>query len=255
MLSIISPAKKLNENIIKHHKNSSHLHFEDKIKELVNILKNFSVAEIAQLMKLSEKLARLNFERYQDFNLEGSQQQPSSNALFLFQGDVYQSLDAGSLNSNEINFAQDHLSILSGLYGLIKPLDLVQPYRLEMGTKLNNNSGKDLYSFWQNELTSHINKILSKHKNKILLNLASNEYFKAINLKSLNYPVVTVHFKEQKAGQLKVIGIHAKKARGALARFIITNKIDNLENVLNFTELDYNYKANLSDESNIVFTR
>lgn len=254
MLSIISPAKKLNSEI-NHHQNSTKLRFPKKTLELIKILKAFSVADIASLMKLSEKLALLNFERYQDFKLDGSKQQPSSNAIYLFQGDVYQSLDAASLNASELEFAQQHLNILSGLYGLVQPLDLIQPYRLEMGTKLANDAGKDLYSFWQQTLTAHINQILSKHQTPILLNLASSEYSKAINTKALKHPMVTVHFKEQKAGQLKVVGIHAKKARGAMARFILQNKIDNLDGVLTFDLLDYTYNKALSSERDLVFSR
>jgi len=255
MLSIISPAKKLMATPRPHHEKSSNLDFQTKSLELVKKIKTMSVADISSLMNLSENLSRLNFERYQDFNLDGSEQQPSANALFLFQGDVYQSLDAASFKEQDIEFAQTHLNILSGLYGLIKPLDLIQPYRLEMGTKLEINNCKNLYEYWQHTLTKAINNRLSKHQNQFLLNLASSEYFKAISIKKLLYPMINVHFKEDKNGQLKTIGIHAKKARGAMARFIIINKADTLNDVLAFNELDYKYQPNISNESNIVFTR
>ncbi len=255
MLSIISPAKKLITNPLASHENSSQLDFQTQTKELANQLKDMTVAEISTLMGLSENLSRLNFERYQDFNLSGSAEQPSANALFLFQGDVYQSLDAFNFSESEVSFAQEHLNILSGLYGLIKPLDLIQPYRLEMGTKLKNSHGKNLYDFWQERLTSKINQRLETHKNKLIINLASTEYSKAINLKKLNYPIINIHFKETKNGQLKTIGIHAKKARGAMARFIITSQADCLNDILEFSKLNYEYQSSLSDEKNIFFIR
>lgn len=255
MLSIISPAKKLLSELPVPHKNSSTISFKKQTLELAQQLKDMTVAEISTLMGLSENLSRLNFERYQDFNLKGTKQQPSANAIYLFQGDVYQSLDAKSLNDDAIKFSQSHLSILSGLYGLIKPLDLIQPYRLEMGTKLANSQGKNLYDFWQETLTKDINEKLSTHKNKLLINLASSEYSKAINQKALNYPMITIHFKENKNGKLKTIGIHAKKARGAFARYIIENQIDDFNQLLEFDALDYHYQAPLSDEKNLVFIR
>ena len=255
MLSIISPAKKLLPVPLSARKDSSSLDFKSETLELAQQLKEMTVSEISKLMGLSENLSRLNFERYQDFNLEGSKQQPSSNAIFLFQGDVYQSLDAQSLSEKAIDFSQSHLNILSGLYGLIKPLDLIQPYRLEMGTRLENSQGKNLYDFWQETLTKNINDKLSTHKNKLLINLASSEYSKAINHKKLNDPMITVHFKENKNGALKTIGIHAKKARGAFARYIIENQVDDFNQLLEFEALDYNYQASLSDESNLIFTR
>lgn len=255
MLSIISPAKKLMTNSLTPHKKSSTLDFQTHTLELVSKLKTMTVADISSLMGLSEALSRLNFERYQDFNLKGSKQQPSSNAILLFQGDVYQSLNAKSFNDKQLTFAQEHLNILSGLYGLIKPLDLIQPYRLEMGTRLASSKGKNLYDFWQEILTEKINQRLESHKSKLIINLASSEYVKAINIKKLNYPIINIHFKETKNGQLKTIGIHAKKARGSMARFIITNQIDCLNNVLDFSDLDYKYQSMLSDEKNIIFAR
>lgn len=255
MLSIISPAKKLLTTPPNHHKKSTKLRFPEMTQGLVDILKAKSVADISQLMGLSENLSRLNFERYQDFDIEGSEKQSSSNALFLFQGDVYQSLDAATLDEKSIQFAQKHLNILSGLYGLIQPLDLIQPYRLEMGTKLENSTGKNLYDYWQSTLTTLVNTMLKKHDNPLLLNLASSEYSKAIAHKSLNYPMVTVHFKENKNGQLKTIGIHAKKARGALARFIVENQADSINEVIGFDGLDYQYQPKLSDETNLIFSR
>lgn len=255
MLTIISPAKKLNSNPPPHHQNSSELAFKQQTLELAEQLKAMTTADIASLMGLSENLARLNFERYQDFNLDGSKVQPSTNAIYLFQGDVYQSLDAPSLDSNAIDFGQAHLLMLSGLYGLIKPLDLIQPYRLEMGTKLANSKGKDLYAFWQPSLSQYINDTLATHQHQLLLNLASTEYSKAIANKKLNFPMVTVHFKENKAGKLKTIGIHAKKARGAMARYILESKVDDLEQVKQFTGLDYQYQASLSSDKELVFTR
>jgi cytoplasmic iron level regulating protein YaaA (DUF328/UPF0246 family) len=255
MLSIISPAKKLLEQPKIVINPASELLFQGKSTTLVNLLQSMTVADIANLMSLSENLAKLNFERYQDFNFKGSTQQPSGQAIFLFQGDVYQSLDAASLTTKDLNYAQAHLAILSGLYGLVRPLDLIQPYRLEMGTKLANPAGNDLYAFWQNTVTDYINQLLENHKNPLLINLASNEYSKVVNKKNLKYPMVTVHFKETKNGQLKSIGIFAKKARGAMARYMIEHQVDSLDGLLDFTELDYRYQASLSSEKEIVFAR
>lgn len=255
MLSIISPAKKLLATPRPSYKKSTSLRFLEQTLELVELLKSMNVAEISQLMGLSETLARLNFERYQDFSIDGSTKQPSANALFLFQGDVYQSLNASTLEDTAIEFAQKHLNILSGLYGLIRPLDLIQPYRLEMGTSLANSAGNNLYDYWQPTLTTHLNNELKKHQNPVLLNLASSEYCKAIKASALKYPMVNVHFKENKNGQLKTIGIHAKKARGAMARYIIENQLDDIDGVIRFKNLDYQYQKSLSDELNLVFSR
>ena len=255
MLTILSPAKKLNELSLENHAMSSEVHFKTKIKALITELKKMTVADIACLMKLSEKLAQLNFERYQDFKISGSKRQPSQNAIFLFKGDVYQSLAAETLTTSGLKYAQKHLAILSGLYGLLKPLDLIQPYRLEMGTKLSNEKGTNLYDFWQDELTDYINQLLAKHKNKLLLNLASTEYSKAINPKKLHHPLVTAHFKENKNGSLKVIGIHAKKARGAMARFIITNQVDSIEQLKSFKDLNYRFDPSISNDENLVYSR
>lgn len=255
MLSIISPAKKLLATPLAPHKDSTHIGFEKQTLELVEHLKKMAIADISKLMGLSENLSRLNFERYQAFDLNGSKEQPSVNALFLFQGDVYQSLDAESLSEQSIEFSKMHLNILSGLYGLIKPLDLIQPYRLEMGTKLENIYGKNLYDFWQNSLTELVNQTLATHETPVLLNLASSEYSKVINPKKLNHPMVTIHFKENKNGQLKTIGIHAKRARGAFARFILTTQSDTINELFEFNELGYQYQAALSNTKNLVFIR
>lgn len=255
MLTVLSPAKKLKVTPDLPHPQSTQVLFANKTMALIERLRPLTVAEIASLMKLSETLARLNFERYQDFDLAGSADQPSANALFLFQGDVYQSLAADSLNETAIAFAQQHLAILSGLYGLLRPLDLIQPYRLEMGTKLANPAGKDLYVFWQKTITGYLNQQLAEQQNRVLINLASNEYASAIDVATLNYPMVTINFKEKKNGQLKTIGIHAKKARGAMARYLLSNHLDTLEELKQFDGLEYQFAPELSTHKQLTFVR
>lgn len=255
MLSLISPAKKLAQASQIPPQQTSTILFEKQSTILVKILKTMTVADIATLMGLSEKLAQLNFERYQDFNFKGSKRQPSHPALYLFQGDVYQALDANNLSKKAISFSQDHLMILSGLYGLLRPLDLIQPYRLEMGTKLENPKGKDLYALWQQTVTEQLNKTLSHHKNPFILNLASTEYSKAISVKALKYPMINVNFKENKSGKLKTIGILAKKARGTMARYILENQFDTIDKIKSFDELGYQYTDTLSDQKNLMFIR
>ncbi len=172
-----------------------------------------------------------------------------------FKGDVYLGLDAPTLNKNDLKFTQKHLRILSGLYGLLRPLDLMQAYRLEMGTKLQNERGRNLYEFWDTRVTDKLNEELSAHKSQTLINLASNEYFKVVKPKTLDADIITPAFKERKNGEYKMIGIYAKKARGLMSRYIIKNRIDTPEALKDFDLEDYGYNESLSTENNWVFTR
>lgn len=251
MLVILSPAKNLdftnttNDKFLK-----PNLSFKDKTSELVEILEHKSQDEIKQLMKLSDKLSHLNYQRYQNFY-----SQPQQHALFAFKGDVYNAMDVDNYQSEEINFAAKHLAILSGLYGILGAMDPIRPYRLEMGTKLTNSSGEDLYDFWDELISLKINQLLSDHENKILLNLASNEYFKSVNMSALKYPCVHVVFKENRLGEYKIIGLNAKKARGMMADYIIKNKIDDPDAIKDFNIAGYSFNAKLSNNQNLVFTR
>lgn len=252
MLTLISPAKKLLTPSKPYLAKTSEPIFHKKTLELMAVLKDLSVSKIANLMHLSKDLAELNYQRYQSFHREGSHCYP---AVFLFRGDVYKSLNADLWDTETIEFAQSHLMILSGLYGLLRPLDLIQAYRLEMGTQLANSCGKNLYNFWQQTITHELNNYLSLQKNPLLINLASTEYFTAVDVSMLQAPVLTIHFKEQIGNELKVIGIHAKKARGAMANYICKNQIEDIEQLKQFTALNYRFCETSSDEKNFNFFR
>lgn len=251
MLTLLSPAKKLTTDIHYDDKRTT-IQFEDLTCQLVKILKKYSKSDIAQLMGLSDKLAELNFERYQNFSLDESIA-VTGPAAFMFQGDVYQTLTVEKFSKKALTFAQSHLAILSGLYGLLRPLDNIYPYRLEMGTKLASAKGKNLYEFWQPTLTQYLNQCLDKHKNSLLINLASNEYSQAIDKANLCHPMVDIVFKEQKAGKERVIGIYAKKARGMMANFIMTNQLDTLEELTNFNQGGYQLDKKQSNDQQLIF--
>jgi cytoplasmic iron level regulating protein YaaA (DUF328/UPF0246 family) len=251
MITLLSPAKKL-ANEVRCEPQSNPV-FASHANELIDILQELNPDDLAKLMSLSDKLALLNYERYQDFaNYSGDK---ALAAAYLFQGDVYQGLDFASLDAKSVKFSQEHLGILSGLYGLLSPLDGIAPYRLEMGTSLENGKGKNLYAFWLDLIAVELNRRLKSHKSKEIINLASQEYFKAVDKKQLVYPVIDIDFKELKDGKYKTIGIHAKKARGTMARFILINQIDDYESLLSFDQLGYALNDSLSSEMNLVFTR
>ena len=255
MLTLLSPAKKLLSIDTPFLGQSSQPQFLDKTAELIEVLRTYSTQQIASLMSLSESLATLNHERYQGFHCESCPLEASYPAILLFQGDVYRGLDASTLDDNSLLFANNHLNILSGLYGLLQPLDLIQAYRLEMGTKLANSCGKNLYDFWQETITKHLNAQLDKHDNPILVNLASNEYFKAIDKKKLSHPMLTLSFKQRINGIDKTIGIHAKRARGLMARFIVDNRIDDSKSLKDFDTEGYYYCSETSSEQIFNFVR
>ncbi len=255
MLILLSPAKKLLNYSKPYSGMVSEPSFVDKTKILVKLMQSKSAEEIAGLMDLSKDLAALNFQRYQDFLMDKEAVSRSYPAVFLFQGDVYQGLQANTWDETTIAYAQEHLRILSGLYGLLNPLDMIQPYRLEMGVHLQNPSGKNLYDFWQETIVHSLNHELAAQKNPFILNLASTEYFKAVDEKKLNYPVLTVNFYERKNEQLKMVGIHAKKARGVMAKFLLQQKIDEMEPIKAFNELGYKFHAITSTAHHFDFVR
>ena len=254
MLMVISPAKTLDYTSTLATKEYSQPRFLEQSAQLIEILRKLSPNELAELMKLSDKLAGLNVARFTEwqpeFTLENARQ-----AILAFKGDVYTGLDAASLSTEDFQYAQQHLRILSGLYGVLRPLDLMQPYRLEMGTRLQNPEGKNLYEFWGERLTESLNQCLAEQKADVLLNLASNEYFKAVKPKQLNATLVNVDFKDFKNDQYKIISFYAKKARGIMARYIIQNKINSLDALKNFTEQGYYFSAEQSKPNHLVFLR
>lgn len=255
MLILLSPAKKLLNFNEQYLQETTSPIFNEQTDELIQYMKALSVTDIAKLMHLSTDLAELNYQRYQLFSRDNCLTSDGYPAIFLFKGDVYKSLQAEKWNNDTLAFAQHHLRILSGLYGLLRPLDKIQPYRLEMGTKLSNSRGKNLYEFWQAVITHELNQQLESHANPCIINLASTEYFSAINVKALSLPLLTIHFKEKSNNQIKVVGIHAKKARGSMANYILQHQMDSVEKIKQFDLLNYNYCEKSSDEHNLTFIR
>jgi cytoplasmic iron level regulating protein YaaA (DUF328/UPF0246 family) len=254
MICILSPAKSLdfeNKAPINRYSQSSFLNESQKI---VDKLIEYSPSEISELMNISTDLGLLNANRYQNwklpFDLNNAKQ-----AIYAFTGDVYKGLDALSLNDDSINYAQSNLKLLSGLYGIIKPLDLIQAYRLEMGTKISVGDKHSLYDFWSNTITNELNNELEATKSNYLLNLASNEYSKSINLKNLNTEVISPVFKDWKNGKFKIISFYAKRARGLMARFFIENRINSIDDLNSFQSDGYIFNEELSSLNTPVFTR
>jgi cytoplasmic iron level regulating protein YaaA (DUF328/UPF0246 family) len=253
MIFVLSPAKSLNETPSKI-KNHSDLVFAKESLKLVKQLKTLDQKKLAKLMHISDGLAEVNHNRYQNFKSKFSTSN-SLHAIHIFAGDVYTGLDAESFGANDLKFAQKSLRILSGLYGLIKPLDLIQPYRLEMGTLLSNGHGKNLYDFWDTKITEQLNVELEEYKASHLLNLASVEYFKSVKRDLLNKPVIDVDFKEYRDDKLRVISFTAKKARGDMARQIIKNRIKNPEDLKGLDILGYKYMEEGSSNQKYLFVK
>jgi len=252
MLMVISPAKTLDFDTPATTDISTECDFLDRSAELIKTLKPMSMPQVAKLMDLSDKLAALNVARFSSWKKPFTAKN-AKQAILAFNGDVYEGLDAPSLTKSELDRAQKHLRILSGLYGLLRPLDLMQPYRLEMGTSLPTTKGKDLYAFWGEALGKALNQELATHKAKVLVNLASDEYFKAV--KGLSYPVVTPVFQEKKGDVFKIVSFSAKRARGLMARFVIENKIDSVQGLKDFAAEGYRFDAKNSDDLRLIFRR
>lgn len=255
MLSIVSPAKTLDyESPLPEGLEVTWPDYLADSHELIEVLSAKSPQEIAKLMSLSDKLAALNVARFASWKPE--YQLPEGRpAIYAFKGDVYTGLAVEQFDHDDLNYAQQHLRMLSGLYGLLRPLDLMLPYRLEMGTELATLRGRNLYAFWGDSLTQGLNQALLEQGDNILINLASNEYFKAINLKKLEAQVVTPQFKDEKNGQFKVISFFAKKARGRMAAWLINERINNIADIRSFDLDGYSFSAELSRGDDIVFTR
>ena len=254
MLTLLSPAKTLDFDTPPVTNKATQPAFTEQSAELVDILKQYSPDELGALMKLSPALSELNVQRFSDWQLPFTADNAKA-AVLAFKGDVYTGLEADKLSEDELAFAQDHVRILSGLYGVLRPLDLIQPYRLEMGTKLKNPVGKDLYAFWGETLTETLNKTLEQHSEKVVVNLASNEYFGAVKPKKLAGKLITPVFKDEKNGQYKIISFYAKKARGLMTRWIIENGLDNESKLHEFDVAGYRFSAEDSAAGTLVFKR
>lgn len=256
MLIVVSPAKKLDYDTGVPVKDHTMPEMLDQSQQLINILKEYSPQRIAKLMGLSDNLAGLNAARFGEWCLPFTEDN-ARQAVLAFKGDVYAGMDAYSFKKSDFNFAQKHLRILSGLYGLLRPLDLIQPYRLEMGTKLANDQGKNLYDFWGSDITDAINQGFAglKQKHPTLINLASNEYFKSVKKAGLDCSVVTPVFKDEKAGNFKVVGIYAKRARGLMVNYIVKQRIKNPEDIKGFDTEGYAFNSAMSSEKEWVFIR
>lgn len=249
MIVVISPAKKL-DMTQKEGVEVSQPSFISKTDELVSVMQKLSSGEISQLMGISTNLADLNKDRFARFGT-----QDRKPAVFAFAGDTYQGLNPKTFADEDLVWAQDHLRILSGLYGLLRPLDEIEPYRLEMGSRLQTDHGKNLYDFWGIELASELNKTAMKTDTRCLLNCASKEYFSALDINTLKLDVVTPIFLENAASKPKIISFFAKKARGAMARFVIENKITTTKELTSFDVDGYAYQPDLSDDQTLYFVR
>lgn len=254
MLALISPAKTLDYETAL----PTDVHTLPRLlthsQQLIDSSRQLSATQIADLMKVSEKIAQLNVARFKDwqpeFNFSNARQ-----AVFAFKGDVYTGLDAYALNDSQIEYAQQHLRMLSGLYGLLRPLDLMMPYRLEMGTKLHNVRGHNLYQFWDHHITDLINQDLANAESELLLNLASDEYYKSVNVAEIRAEIIKPVFLDQKNGKYKVISFYAKKARGLMARYMIENQLQRIEDLKSFNLNGYYFDSGSSIHGELVFKR
>ena len=254
MLMVISPAKTLDYDTPPTTQRFTQPEHLDDAQVLIEQLRTLSPVQIGELMHLSDKLAALNVARYGSWTPSFTPAN-AKQALLAFKGDVYTGLNATDFSEQDFDYAQRHLRILSGLYGLLRPLDLMQPYRLEMGTKLANSRGKDLYAFWGERISGWLNQALREQGDDVLLNLASNEYFGAVKRSALSARVIDVDFKDLKNGQYKIISFYAKKARGLMARYVIKQRIERPEQLLAFDYGGYRYSPEQSREDHLVFLR
>ena len=254
MLSLLSPAKSLNFDSQTPTILGTELMFESEATVINKRLKKLDVSDLMDLMRISESLADLNVRRNKGFDLYDDAIEKRS-AIFAFNGDVYKGFDSFSLSLDKLNYAQNKLLILSGLYGLLRPLDLILPYRLEMGTKIDIGVANNLYDFWTDKTTEKINEIIGDHGHSVVLNLASKEYAKAVNFDGLNAKVVDVEFKELRNGKLKVISFNAKKARGAMARMIVDNGIEGTDDLKDCLVDGYKFSKEGSSDSKLLFIK
>lgn len=254
MLVVVSPAKNLDYSTRLPFDSATNPQLLEEAEALVARCQSLSPADLSSLMSISDKLATLNANRFAEFSTPFTKDNARP-AVYAFNGDVYTGLDAYSLTEKDMDYAQDHLRILSGLYGVLRPLDLMQAYRLEMGTKLDNERGSDLYAFWGEKITETLNKALAAQGDNVLINLASNEYFKSVKKKALDGMIITPVFKDYKNGKYKVISFFAKKARGLMARYIIENQVADVEGLKNFDADGYTFDEQQSSSTELVYLR
>ena len=254
MLALVSPAKTLDYESALPTDTYTLPRLLEHSQELIDVSRKLTAADLSSLMSVSEKIAKLNVERFNDWQSELNFSN-SRQALFAFKGDVYTGLDAYNLNEQHIEFAQNHLRMLSGLYGLLRPLDLMMPYRLEMGTKLQNPRGHNLYQFWGDRITSLINDDLEQANSELLVNIASDEYYKSVIERKIKAEIIKPVFLDQKNGKYKVISFYAKKARGLMARYIIENQLNKAEDLKSFNTDGYYFDAESSLKGELVFKR
>ena len=251
---LLSPAKTLDYETPATTESFSIPDYLEKSSELVKVMKQKSFMDLMELMQVSQKIAELNVERFNQWKLPFSTEN-AKQAVLAFKGDVYSGLDASALSENRLAYTQSHLRILSGLYGLLRPLDLMQPYRLEMGLKLTTKKGENLYQFWGEKITDALNVLLAKQDEPVLINLASNEYFKSVQKKNLDGRLITPEFKDWKNGKYKMISFFAKKARGLMVRYAIDHNIQKAEVLQNFDYDGYHFNLELSQADKWVFSR
>ena len=254
MLIVLSPSKTLDPDACADAEICTQPGYLKESRQLIRCLRELSPDDIAELMRVSMNLANLNFDRFHQWKTPFTPRNARPAAL-TFKGDVYTGLGANDFTRRDLNFAQKHLRILSGLYGLLRPLDLIQPYRLEMGTRLGTSRGDNLYQFWGQRITEGLREAMVGQKNSVLVNLASQEYFKAVRPGELEVPVITPVFKERKGSQYRVIGLFAKKARGMMTRYIIKNRLTSVDAITGFTEGGYRHSPEMSTETEWVFAR
>jgi len=252
MKLVISPAKSLNESAVIPTKEFTEAVFLKQAETIQKSLRKKTPKQLMELMEISDRLAELNWQRNQDWQLPFAQNNARP-AIYMFDGDVYTGIDAYTIPIEKIGYLQENLRILSGLYGILKPLDLMQAYRLEMGTNLEIGTKKNLYEFWKETLTKHLNETLQE--NEVLMNLASKEYFSAIDAKKIKVPIITPEFKDYKDGKFKMISFFAKKARGLMVRYAIDHQLQNPEDLKNFDYEGYRFDESLSKKNQWVFTR
>ena len=254
MLTLLSPAKKLNMDPVETAVPVTQPRLGDDTHELATVAKTQTAADLKRLMHISDKLAEMNFERFQTFNLD-NRSNSAKPAGLAFDGDVYWGLEADSLSEDALSYAQDHLRILSGLYGVLRPMDAIQPYRLEMGTKMKNDRGKSLYDFWGTRIADRLNEDLADHGDTTVVNLASNEYFKAVDTTALGRNVIGAKFLNVKDGESRSLMYYAKHARGSMARWIMENRVDRADGLRDFNAGGYSLDAAASTDRELVFTR
>jgi cytoplasmic iron level regulating protein YaaA (DUF328/UPF0246 family) len=271
VLVLLSPSKTLDENVRRTGIKMTSPHFQDRADELAAVLKTYSAVKLGKLMSISEKLATLNYARYQNFRnpcesegLSVTGRDPRirkdcidglAPAILAYQGDTYQGLGANNLSDEDLHWAQNHIGILTGLYGVLRPLDAMQAYRLEMGTKLPVAKAKDLYTYWSGDITAHLNTLVKKNKLSAVIGCASNEYLSSVDTDGLSVPFINCDFKENKNGKLSTVGLFAKRARGMMARFVVEHRVTDAAALKKFDSAGYKFDKKLSDETNFVFVR